>query len=234
MASLCDMNDNTAAEVASLLAPLPSLQLQAKSPSLPPPPRSFFLFYFSLKTTLNSWFIYFICVASYYSIIAQEEYFNQLISSRRCHGLLVKHNGTFGKGPSQKQSFFLSKAKIFLVIVVIQPLLFSSFGSIGVYANSEFQEDELILKDEILVGIQHSSNKVTSTCSFFFFKFSSFLIHLTCLNHLPSPGGLFGLQFLFPIHRISRETNREETLFQEHGPLWLLWWWWFWKQYFKS
>ncbi|XP_013699043.2 histone-lysine N-methyltransferase ATXR2-like [Brassica napus] len=95
MASLCDMNDNTAAEVASLLAPLPSLQLQ-------------------------------------------EEYFNQLISSRRCHGLLVKHNGTFGK---------------------------------GVYANSEFQEDELILKDEILVGIQHSSNKVDCLVCSFCFRF---------------------------------------------------------------
>lgn len=89
------MNDNTAAEVASLLAPLPSLQLQ-------------------------------------------EEYFNQLISSRRCHGLLVKHNGTFGK---------------------------------GVYANSEFQEDELILKDEILVGIQHSSNKVDCLVCSFCFRF---------------------------------------------------------------
>lgn len=40
---------------------------------------------------------------------------------------------------------------------------------VGVYANSEFQEDDLILKDQILVGIQHSSNKVTySFCSFMF------------------------------------------------------------------
>ncbi|KAG2306538.1 hypothetical protein Bca52824_026286 [Brassica carinata] len=94
MASLRDMNDNTVAEVASLLAPLPTLQLQ--------------------------------------------EYFNQLISSRRCNGIQVKHNGTFGK---------------------------------GVYATSEFQEDELILKDEILVGIQHSSNKVDCLVCSFCFRF---------------------------------------------------------------
>ncbi|CAN6999790.1 unnamed protein product [Brassica rapa subsp. trilocularis] len=89
---MASLNDNTAAEVASLLAPLPSLQL--------------------------------------------EEYFNQL--RRRCNGIQVKHNGTFGK---------------------------------GVYADSEFQEDELILKDEILVGIQHSSNKVDCLVCSFCFRF---------------------------------------------------------------
>ncbi|KAF8067452.1 hypothetical protein N665_1153s0020 [Sinapis alba] len=94
MASLRDMNDNTAAEVASLLTSLPSLQLQ--------------------------------------------EYFNQLISSRSCNGIQVRHNGTFGK---------------------------------GVYANSEFQEDDLILKDQILVGIQHSSNKVDCLVCSFCFRF---------------------------------------------------------------
>ncbi|KAF2547228.1 hypothetical protein F2Q70_00022688 [Brassica cretica] len=41
----------------------------------------------------------------------------------------------------------------------------------GVYANSEFQEDELILKDEILVGIQHSSNKVDCLVCSFCFRF---------------------------------------------------------------
>ncbi|KAH0926721.1 hypothetical protein HID58_018977 [Brassica napus] len=64
------------------------------------------------------------------------EYFNQL--RRRCNGIQVKHNGTFGK---------------------------------GVYADSEFQEDELILKDEILVGIQHSSNKVDCLVCSFCFRF---------------------------------------------------------------
>ncbi|KAG5397980.1 hypothetical protein IGI04_019794 [Brassica rapa subsp. trilocularis] len=67
---------------------------------------------------------------------AAEEYFNQL--RRRCNGIQVKHNGTFGK---------------------------------GVYADSEFQEDELILKDEILVGIQHSSNKVDCLVCSFCFRF---------------------------------------------------------------
>ncbi|KAF3611298.1 hypothetical protein DY000_02049370 [Brassica cretica] len=41
----------------------------------------------------------------------------------------------------------------------------------SVYANSEFQEDELILKDEILVGIQHSSNKVDCLVCSFCFRF---------------------------------------------------------------
>ncbi|CAN8270382.1 unnamed protein product [Cochlearia groenlandica] len=41
----------------------------------------------------------------------------------------------------------------------------------GVYANSEFQEDELILKDQILVGIQHSSNKVDCLVCSFCFRF---------------------------------------------------------------
>uniref|UniRef100_A0A1J3G1H6 Histone-lysine N-methyltransferase ATXR2 n=1 Tax=Noccaea caerulescens TaxID=107243 RepID=A0A1J3G1H6_NOCCA len=94
MDSLCKTNDNSAAEVAALLAPLPVLQVQ--------------------------------------------EYFNQLITSRGCNGIEVKHNGSFGK---------------------------------CVYANSEFEEDELILKDQILVGMQHSSNKVDCLVCSFCFRF---------------------------------------------------------------
>ncbi|XP_010466447.1 PREDICTED: histone-lysine N-methyltransferase ATXR2-like isoform X1 [Camelina sativa] len=41
----------------------------------------------------------------------------------------------------------------------------------GVYANSEFQEEELIMKDEILVGIQHSSNKMDCLVCSFCFRF---------------------------------------------------------------
>lgn len=57
MASLRDMNDNTAAEVTSLLAPLPTLQLQAK-------PLSFSFFLKTTATELESD----LCVASYYSM----------------------------------------------------------------------------------------------------------------------------------------------------------------------
>lgn len=46
-----------------------------------------------------------------------------------------------------------------------------SSNLLGVYANSEFQEDELILKDQILVGIQHSSNKVDCLVCSFCFRF---------------------------------------------------------------
>ncbi|KAG7632121.1 SET domain [Arabidopsis suecica] len=94
MDSVYKTDENFAADVAALLAPLPTPQLQ--------------------------------------------EYFNKLITSRRCNGIEVKNNGTIGK---------------------------------GVYANSEFDEDELILKDEILVGIQHSSNKVDCLVCSFCFRF---------------------------------------------------------------
>ncbi|KAL1197499.1 Histone-lysine N-methyltransferase ATXR2 [Cardamine amara subsp. amara] len=88
------VNENCAAEVSALLAPLPIFQ--------------------------------------------EQEYFKELIANRRCNGIEVKHNSTNGK---------------------------------GVYANSEFQEDELILKDQILVGIQHSSNKVDCLVCSFCFRF---------------------------------------------------------------
>ncbi|KFK39502.1 hypothetical protein AALP_AA3G252100 [Arabis alpina] len=88
------VSDNLSGEVAALLAPLPSLQVQ--------------------------------------------EYFNQLITSRSCNGIEVKQNLSNGK---------------------------------GVYAKSEFKEDELILKDQILVGIQHSSNKVDCLVCSFCFRF---------------------------------------------------------------
>ncbi|XP_012086380.1 histone-lysine N-methyltransferase ATXR2 isoform X2 [Jatropha curcas] len=65
-----------------------------------------------------------------------QEYFEELILSRQCHGIKVKQNGKFGK---------------------------------GVYADSHFKEQELILKDPMLVGIQHPSNKIDClVCSFCF------------------------------------------------------------------
>ncbi|CAH2053070.1 unnamed protein product [Thlaspi arvense] len=105
MDSVCKTSENLADEVAALLAPLPSLQVQA----------TLFL-----------------------SISLSLEYFKQLITNRGCSGIEVKHNGIIGK---------------------------------GVYANSEFEEDELILKDQILVGIQHSSNKVDCLVCSFCFRF---------------------------------------------------------------
>ena len=38
----------------------------------------------------------------------------------------------------------------------------------GVYADMEFEEGDLVLKDQMLVGVQHSSNKVPTN---FFLRF---------------------------------------------------------------
>lgn len=44
----------------------------------------------------------------------------------------------------------------------------------GVYADSDFGEGELVLKDQILVGAQHSSNKVLFVCISIFLVFVAF------------------------------------------------------------
>nr|XP_043632123.1 histone-lysine N-methyltransferase ATXR2 [Erigeron canadensis] len=62
------------------------------------------------------------------SPLQQQEYFNHLLTSNNCHGILqVKPSKDYGK---------------------------------GVYAETDFKEGDLVLKDEILVGVQHSSNKI--------------------------------------------------------------------------
>ncbi|KAM0937072.1 putative [histone H3]-lysine(4) N-trimethyltransferase chromatin remodeling SET family [Dioscorea sansibarensis] len=56
-----------------------------------------------------------------------QDFHDELIRLRECHGLKLKYDKEVGK---------------------------------GVYANKEFKEGELILKDQMLVAAQHSSNKV--------------------------------------------------------------------------
>ncbi|KAL4312021.1 hypothetical protein GQ457_01G001410 [Hibiscus cannabinus] len=67
-----------------------------------------------------------------------QEYFEQLISKRRCQGIKVKQNGEFGK---------------------------------GVFADTDFEEEELIFKDQMLVGAQHPSNKIDCLVCSYCFKF---------------------------------------------------------------
>lgn len=65
-----------------------------------------------------------------------QEYFDELVSARQCHGVRVKENTESGK---------------------------------GVYAEMDFEEGELVLKDQMLVGIQHPSNKIDCfVCSYCF------------------------------------------------------------------
>ena len=95
------------------------------------------------------------------------------MASRQCHGVKVNQNGELGKGlyfslylpPSLlvERFHFLVKTvvicfclqKDFEIVFLLFQLLFS-----GVFADVDFKEDELILKDQILVGAQHSVNKV--------------------------------------------------------------------------
>lgn len=67
-----------------------------------------------------------------------QEYFDQLIATRQCHGLRVKQIGQIGK---------------------------------GVYADLDFEEGELVLKDQMLVGAQDSSNKIDCLVCSFCFRF---------------------------------------------------------------
>nr|XP_048328651.1 histone-lysine N-methyltransferase ATXR2 isoform X2 [Ziziphus jujuba var. spinosa] len=67
-----------------------------------------------------------------------QEYFDQLLSTRKCRDIKVNPNGDFGK---------------------------------GVYAESDFTEGQLVLKDQMLVGAQHSSNKIDCLVCGFCFRF---------------------------------------------------------------
>ncbi|KAE8679974.1 Histone-lysine N-methyltransferase ATXR2 [Hibiscus syriacus] len=72
------------------------------------------------------------------TFIKTQEYFEQLISKRRCQGIKVKQNGEFGK---------------------------------GVFAETDFEEEELVFKDQMLVGAQHPSNKIDCLVCSYCFKF---------------------------------------------------------------
>lgn len=67
-----------------------------------------------------------------------QEYFDQLITTRGCPGLVVKQNAAHGK---------------------------------GVYADVDFKEGDLVLKDQMLAGAQHSANKIDCLVCSFCFRF---------------------------------------------------------------
>lgn len=67
-----------------------------------------------------------------------QEYFEEIISERKCHGIEVKQDGNLSK---------------------------------GVYATMELKEGELILKDKILVGLQHVPNKLDCLVCGYCFQF---------------------------------------------------------------
>ncbi|CAI0460674.1 unnamed protein product [Linum tenue] len=67
-----------------------------------------------------------------------QDYFDELMSTRQCHGLKVGHNGLHGK---------------------------------GVYAGMDFEEGEIVLRDQMLVGVQHLSNKIDCLVCGFCFQF---------------------------------------------------------------
>ncbi|KAH9793045.1 Histone-lysine N-methyltransferase ATXR2 [Citrus sinensis] len=78
------------------------------------------------------------CLLRLPSPLQVQEYFDQLSSTRNCHGIKVKQISERGK---------------------------------GVYAGMDFQEEELVLKDQMLAGIQHSSNKMDCLVCSFCFRF---------------------------------------------------------------
>ncbi|KAL5730979.1 Histone-lysine N-methyltransferase atxr2 [Ranunculus cassubicifolius] len=67
-----------------------------------------------------------------------QEYFEEILETRTCSSLMIRQDGTFGK---------------------------------GLYANVEFGEDELVLKDQMLVGAQHTLNKVDCLVCSYCFRF---------------------------------------------------------------
>ncbi|KAL8131245.1 histone-lysine N-methyltransferase ATXR2 [Apium graveolens] len=73
-----------------------------------------------------------------------EEYFEQLIASRKCLGIKVKPNSEYGK---------------------------------GVYADLDFEEGDLILKDQMLFGVQHFANKIDCFVCSFCYRFISSIEH---------------------------------------------------------
>ncbi|KAM0862162.1 hypothetical protein ACQ4PT_045435 [Festuca glaucescens] len=70
--------------------------------------------------------------------LTPEEYYDELIQSKKHDGVRVNYNGEHGK---------------------------------GVFANKDFAEDDLILKDQMLVGAQHSLNKIDCVVCSYCFRF---------------------------------------------------------------
>lgn len=87
---------------------------------------------------------------------AAQDYFDQLIIARKCHGLKVKQCEEYGK---------------------------------GVYATLDFEDGELLLKDQMLVGAQHSSNKLDClVCSYCFRYIGSIELQIGRRLYLQSLG----------------------------------------------
>ena len=85
-----------------------------------------------------------------------QKYFEELIKTRQSCGLEVRTNGKHAKG---------------VIFTIVYSFLCGFFFTIwrphekfvkfsGVYAKVDFKEGDLVLKDPVLFGIQHSSNKV--------------------------------------------------------------------------
>ena len=87
-----------------------------------------------------------------------QDYFDKLLSTRRCQGITVKQDADLGKG-----NFLLTS--VLFQCLLSKFLMCKMYLLQGVYATKDFKEGELVLKDQMFVGAQHSSNKVT----FFFF-----------------------------------------------------------------
>ncbi|KAK3002867.1 hypothetical protein RJ639_018489 [Escallonia herrerae] len=85
---------------------------------------------------------------------AFQEYFDQLIESSQCRGLKIKTNGEHGKG------------------MTFSNVAFGHFEKdLCVYADLDFKEGELVLKDQMLVGAQHTMNKIDCLVCDFCFRF---------------------------------------------------------------
>ena len=79
--------------------------------------------------------------------------------------------------------------KIFYFWFALQWLLWHIWRTTGLYADLDFKEGELVLKDQMLVGIQHRSNKVF----YILFWFTNF-----CLTFFPLKVNTFPI-FLFTL-----------------------------------
>lgn len=118
---------------------------------------------------------------------------------------------------------------------------------LGVYGTMEFKEGDLIMKDKILVGIQHVPNKVLHSSKitlymfffcdtlWFFFLFNSKIANLHFFWCFWLTAWLSGVWQLFPIYWVSWVSDWEETLFAKSRRAQLQWMWWgygfftFWK-----
>ncbi|RVW25511.1 Histone-lysine N-methyltransferase ATXR2 [Vitis vinifera] len=93
-----------------------------------------------------------------------QEYFDNLIRTRQYLGLKVKHDGEFGK-----ENVVATTHSEELGTMPPAMDVHLSGANDGVYADSDFGEGELVVKDQMLVGAQHSSNKINClVCSFCF------------------------------------------------------------------